>query len=184
MREEGTTSSDGGDGRVVYRPTCHYAYHPCNDCILSLYETNGSGVLPARKHILMAEEIVSGNDDGGRCGTALDCPSKRPVVSSRARLQRDCRSRRRCWCRWPWPWRIHARDTSRPRRWATSDACRSKGLSEGPHHLARRRIATKVIPGNSQTSSRGRETSTRSSGAVDTEEITGNHYISPKYNLI
>jgi homospermidine synthase len=65
VREEGTTSSDGGDGRVVYRPTCHYAYHPCNDCILSLYETNGSGVLPARKHILTAEEIVSGNDDLG-----------------------------------------------------------------------------------------------------------------------
>ena len=53
------------DGRVVYRPTCHYAYHPCNDCILSLYETNGSGVLPTRKHILTAEEIVSGNDDLG-----------------------------------------------------------------------------------------------------------------------
>ena len=60
------SSSDGAAaGRVVYRPTCHYAYHPCNDCILSLYETNGSGVLPARKHILTAEEIVSGNDDLG-----------------------------------------------------------------------------------------------------------------------
>ena len=23
------------DGKAVYRPTCHYAYHPCNDAILS-----------------------------------------------------------------------------------------------------------------------------------------------------
>ncbi|KAL3811690.1 hypothetical protein ACHAXA_010329 [Cyclostephanos tholiformis] len=67
VREEevGTTSPNGGGGRVVYRLTCHYAYHPCNDCILSLYETNGSGVLPVKKHILTAEEIVSGNDDLG-----------------------------------------------------------------------------------------------------------------------
>ena len=30
------------DGRkVVYRPTCHYAYHPCNDAVLSLHELFG-----------------------------------------------------------------------------------------------------------------------------------------------
>jgi homospermidine synthase len=62
VREEEDGTSDG---RVLYRPTCHYAYHPCNDAILSLYETNGSGVLPERKHILTAEEIISGNDDLG-----------------------------------------------------------------------------------------------------------------------
>jgi homospermidine synthase len=55
-------------GHVVYRPTCHYAYHPCNDAILSLYETNGAGILPNEKHILTAEEITSGNDDLGRQG--------------------------------------------------------------------------------------------------------------------
>ncbi len=48
-----------------FRPTCHYAYHPCNDAILSLHETNGAGRLPERKHILTADEIVSGGDDLG-----------------------------------------------------------------------------------------------------------------------
>ncbi|KAL3822388.1 hypothetical protein ACHAXA_010866 [Cyclostephanos tholiformis] len=54
---------DGDD--VAYRPTCHYAYHPCNDAILSLHETNGAGRLPKEKHVLAADEIVSGNDDLG-----------------------------------------------------------------------------------------------------------------------
>ena len=29
-------------GKVVYRPTCHYAYHPCNDAVLSLHEMFGA----------------------------------------------------------------------------------------------------------------------------------------------
>lgn len=53
------------EGQAVFRPTCHYAYHPCNDAILSLHEVNGSGQLPARQHILTADEIVSGGDDLG-----------------------------------------------------------------------------------------------------------------------
>ena len=51
--------------RAVYRPTCHYAYHPCPDAILSLHETNGAGKLPDSKHILTADEITSGGDDLG-----------------------------------------------------------------------------------------------------------------------
>jgi homospermidine synthase len=50
---------------AVYRPTCHYAYHPCNDAILSLHEINGAGIVPEKKHILTADEIVSGGDDLG-----------------------------------------------------------------------------------------------------------------------
>lgn len=53
------------DGRAVYRPTCHYAYHPCNDAILSLHEINGAGKLAEAQHILTADEIVSGGDDLG-----------------------------------------------------------------------------------------------------------------------
>jgi homospermidine synthase len=53
------------EGQAVFRPTCHYAYHPCNDAILSLHEVNGSGQLPERQHILTADEIVSGGDDLG-----------------------------------------------------------------------------------------------------------------------
>ena len=29
-------------GKVVYRPTCHYAYHPCDDAVLSLHEMAGA----------------------------------------------------------------------------------------------------------------------------------------------
>ena len=51
--------------KAVYRPTCHYAYHPCNDAILSLHEMNGAGKRQAEQHILTAEEIVAGGDDLG-----------------------------------------------------------------------------------------------------------------------
>ena len=53
------------DGKAIYRPTCHYAYHPCNDAILSLHEIRGTCVIPEKKHILTAEEIISGSDDLG-----------------------------------------------------------------------------------------------------------------------
>lgn len=51
--------------QALFRPTCHYAYHPCPDAILSLHETNGAGQLPREKHILTADEIVAGGDDLG-----------------------------------------------------------------------------------------------------------------------
>ena len=53
------------NGNAIYRPTCHYAYHPCNDAILSLHEIRGTCVIPEKKHILTAEEIISGSDDLG-----------------------------------------------------------------------------------------------------------------------
>ena len=30
-------------GEVTFRPTCHYAYHPCDDAVLSLHEMFGAG---------------------------------------------------------------------------------------------------------------------------------------------
>ena len=33
----------GRAGKAVYRPTCHYAYHPCDDAVLSLHEMFGAG---------------------------------------------------------------------------------------------------------------------------------------------
>ena len=36
-----TTSRCATAARLVYRPTCHYAYHPCNDAVLSLHEMFG-----------------------------------------------------------------------------------------------------------------------------------------------
>jgi homospermidine synthase len=51
--------------KVLYRPTCHYAYNPCNDAILSLHEATGAGQIPKSHHILAPEEIASGGDDLG-----------------------------------------------------------------------------------------------------------------------
>lgn len=48
-----------------FRPTCHYAYHPCDDAVLSLHEMFGSGRTQSRFHILDADEIVEGIDELG-----------------------------------------------------------------------------------------------------------------------
>ncbi|MGZ9097307.1 MAG: homospermidine synthase [Micavibrio sp.] len=48
-----------------YRPTCHYAYHPSDDAVLSLHELFGSGIMPEKHHILDESEIIAGNDDLG-----------------------------------------------------------------------------------------------------------------------
>lgn len=54
------------DGKPVYRPTCHYAYHPCNDAVLSLHEMFGAaGRKQERIHILDEHEIVDGIDELG-----------------------------------------------------------------------------------------------------------------------
>ncbi len=52
-------------GRVVYRPTCHYAYHPCDDAILSLHELQGNAFRQQRHFRLMNEEITDGIDELG-----------------------------------------------------------------------------------------------------------------------
>jgi homospermidine synthase len=51
--------------RVLYRPTCHYAYHPCDDAVLSLHELAGKNwQLQSRKRLMM-DEIVEGIDELG-----------------------------------------------------------------------------------------------------------------------
>jgi homospermidine synthase len=53
-------------GKVVYRPTCHYAYHPCDDAVLSLHELAGAEWKPQRTwHILSEDDIVDGIDELG-----------------------------------------------------------------------------------------------------------------------
>jgi homospermidine synthase len=53
-------------GEAVYRPTCHYAYHPCNDAVLSLHEMFGrAGVMQEEHRILGEAEIVDGIDELG-----------------------------------------------------------------------------------------------------------------------
>ena len=55
------------DGRkVTYRPTCHYAYHPCNDAVLSLHELFGqAGKRQPAIHIWDEHEITEGIDELG-----------------------------------------------------------------------------------------------------------------------
>jgi homospermidine synthase len=48
-----------------YRPTCHYAYHPSDDAVLSLHEMFGSGVTQTRHHIMEPDEITEGIDELG-----------------------------------------------------------------------------------------------------------------------
>ena len=52
-------------GRAVYRPTVHYAYHPCNDAVLSVREmvTNNFQVQP--KWRMLGSEIIEGIDELG-----------------------------------------------------------------------------------------------------------------------
>jgi homospermidine synthase len=58
------TLRDGG--KVVYRPTCHYAYHPANDAVLSLHELFGrAGVVQKEHDILDESEILDGTDELG-----------------------------------------------------------------------------------------------------------------------
>ncbi|HZT50809.1 MAG TPA: saccharopine dehydrogenase C-terminal domain-containing protein, partial [Stellaceae bacterium] len=52
-------------GEVRYRPTVHYAYHPCDDAVLSLHEFAGRNwQLQASKRLMM-EEIAGGVDELG-----------------------------------------------------------------------------------------------------------------------
>jgi homospermidine synthase len=54
------------DDELVYRPTCHYAYHPANDAVLSLHEFFGRG---GRKQsgarVLGETDIADGIDELG-----------------------------------------------------------------------------------------------------------------------
>jgi homospermidine synthase len=53
------------DGSVRYRPTVHYAYHPCDDAVLSLHELAGKNwELQAEKRLMM-DEIGRGMDELG-----------------------------------------------------------------------------------------------------------------------
>ncbi|MCE9581466.1 MAG: saccharopine dehydrogenase NADP-binding domain-containing protein [Planctomycetes bacterium] len=54
------------NGHVAYRPTCHYAYHPASDAVLSLHELFGSGSKrQSTGRILDENEIVDGIDELG-----------------------------------------------------------------------------------------------------------------------
>ncbi len=53
------------DGSVRYRPTVHYAYHPCDDAVLSVHELAGKNWRMQGRQRLMMDEITSGTDELG-----------------------------------------------------------------------------------------------------------------------
>jgi homospermidine synthase len=53
------------DGEVVYRPTVHYAYHPCDDAVLSLRELAGREWRLQERQRVMRDEITGGRDELG-----------------------------------------------------------------------------------------------------------------------
>jgi len=57
----------GGPGEAVeYRPTVHYAYHPCDDAVVSLHELAGKNWrMQDRTRILMDEILPGGVDELG-----------------------------------------------------------------------------------------------------------------------
>ncbi len=57
------TVREGDEAR--YRPTCHYAYHPCDDAVLSLHEFAGKNWQLQTAKRLMMGEIAKGVDELG-----------------------------------------------------------------------------------------------------------------------
>jgi homospermidine synthase len=53
------------DGKPVYRPTCHYAYHPADDAVLSWHELFGTGKTQDKLHVLDEDELIDGIDELG-----------------------------------------------------------------------------------------------------------------------
>lgn len=50
---------------VIYRPTVHYAYHPCDDAILSLHELAGKNWQPQKNQRILCDDITLGMDELG-----------------------------------------------------------------------------------------------------------------------
>jgi len=74
-----------------YRPTVHYAYHPCDDAVLSLHELAALQWRLQPKHRLLRDEIESGIDElgvllmGGKrgaywYGSQLSCEEARRIA--------------------------------------------------------------------------------------------------------
>jgi homospermidine synthase len=55
----------GPSGCPQYRPTVHYAYHPCDDALLSLHELAGRNWRLQERQRVLKNEIVAGGDELG-----------------------------------------------------------------------------------------------------------------------
>jgi len=55
---------------VIYRPTVHYSYHPCDDAILSVHEFTGRGLRLQSHRRVIKEKLTAGMDELGCCFVA------------------------------------------------------------------------------------------------------------------
>ena len=53
------------DPAAVYRPTVHYAYHPADNAVLSIYEFAGRNYLMQDRKRIMMDDIITGIDELG-----------------------------------------------------------------------------------------------------------------------
>ncbi len=53
------------NGKAIFRPTCHYAYHPCDDAVLSNHEMGGKNWVAQPKYRIFMDEIFEGVDELG-----------------------------------------------------------------------------------------------------------------------
>jgi homospermidine synthase len=51
--------------QVLYRPTVHYAYHPCDEAVMSVHELAGRSYLQQERQRILMQEITSGIDELG-----------------------------------------------------------------------------------------------------------------------
>ncbi|HEX6705978.1 MAG TPA: saccharopine dehydrogenase NADP-binding domain-containing protein [Albitalea sp.] len=55
----------GDPANPVYRPTVHYAYHPCDDAVLSVHEMAGQNWQMQPRQRILKDDIVQGMDELG-----------------------------------------------------------------------------------------------------------------------
>jgi len=53
------------NGEITYRPTVHYAYHPCDDAVLSIHEMLGKNGIQQNQSRIIGKEIIEGIDELG-----------------------------------------------------------------------------------------------------------------------
>jgi len=61
----GDTLTIKQDGKIVYKPTVFYVYHPCNDTMMSLYELKEKNYTYQHWYRLLTTEIIDGRDELG-----------------------------------------------------------------------------------------------------------------------
>ncbi|MFK5057918.1 hypothetical protein ACI4AF_28785, partial [Klebsiella pneumoniae] len=49
--------------QIAYRPTVHYAYHPCDSAVISVHELLGRNYVQQERQRILMDDIASGGID-------------------------------------------------------------------------------------------------------------------------